>query len=609
MKKLLFITIILIGASYNMAFAQLDSIQKLDEIILSDVKLKRFASGYKITVLSDSVIQKSPWSLTDLLRFNSNIYFKENGYGMVSSPSFRGTNASQTAVVWNGITINSQLNGQTDFNTINNSNYNAVEIRSGGGSVQYGSGAIGGSVHLSNDLAFNRHVNQELRIGHGSFDTKNANYSISVGADNWSLNAGITYVDSENDYKYLGTDKHNVNGQYDNLSFNLNAGYLLNDQHVFKLYHQSFMGNRNFSGTLLAPSKSRYEDVNHRSMLEWAYFNERYTSKLKVVQLHEDFKYFENKDSDFYSFGRVNSLIANHNLSFKLLENIDLQTVLEFSKFKGKGESFGNPVRDAFSATALWKHQLSDNLVYGLNFRKDFTSDFKSPFVFSADAAYRVNKQYLVRLNGSKNFRAPAFNDLYWNPGGNLDLLPESSYQVDLGQEFSSKYAAVKLNGYYIKTSNMIQWIPDNTGLSRPQNVANVKSYGAEIELLLKYQISHHHFNLNPTYSYTISKNAVNNQQLIYVPIHKANLNMGYGFKDFEMVYQQLFNGDVNIIGGQLKGYNTANLGLAYHYQLSKKVQTILQFNINNLYNKNYENVALRPMPNRNYRLQLTLKF
>src|SRR5690606_11676443 len=126
MKRLLYILLVLGIGNFNVVQAQLDSIQKLDEVILSDVKLKRYASGFKVTVLKDSVLTKSPWSLTDLLRYNSNIYFKENGYGMVSSPSFRGTNASQTAVVWNGLNINSQLNGQVDFNTINTSNYNSV---------------------------------------------------------------------------------------------------------------------------------------------------------------------------------------------------------------------------------------------------------------------------------------------------------------------------------------------------------------------------------------------------------------------------------------------------------------------------------------------------
>ncbi len=293
MKKLFYIFFILILGNFHLAQAQLDSIQKLDEVILSDVKLKRFATGYKISVLNDSIIEKSPWSLTDLLRYNSNIYFKENGYGMVSSVSFRGTNASQSAVVWNGININSQLNGQVDFNTVNISNYNSVEIRSGGGSVQYGSGAIGGTVHLSNDLSFTSHTNQLLRMSYGSFDAKRANYGLSTGTDKWSLNTGIAYVDSENDYKYLGTNKVNENGAYDNLSFNLNAGYMLNEKHVLKLYYQNFFGDRNFSGTLLAPSRNKYEDTNHRSMLEWAYFNEKYTSKLKLVYLSEEFNYYE----------------------------------------------------------------------------------------------------------------------------------------------------------------------------------------------------------------------------------------------------------------------------------------------------------------------------
>lgn len=609
MKRLLYILLVLGIGNFNVVQAQLDSIQKLDEVILSDVKLKRYASGFKVTVLKDSVLTKSPWSLTDLLRYNSNIYFKENGYGMVSSPSFRGTNASQTAVVWNGININSQLNGQVDFNTINTSNYEAVEIRSGGGSVQYGSGAIGGSVHLSNTLSFMKHTDHTVRMSYGSFDTKRANYGLSTGSNNWSVNAGIAYVDSENDYKYLGTDKTNKNGQYDNLSFNLNAGYLLNDHHVLKLYHQSFLGDRNFSGTLLAPSKSKYEDTNYRSMLEWGYFHKQYTSKVKVVHLLEEFKYFENKDAEHFSFGRVQSFIGNHNLNIKLTETIDLRTIIEFAKYSGNGDDFANPNRNAFSATALWRHQVSEPLIYGLSIRKDFTSDFTSPMVFSVDGEYRFSESYALKLNGSKNFRVPTFNDLYWNPGGNLDLLPESSYQVDLGQEFSSKFIALKLNAYYINTKDMIQWVPDNTGLFRPQNINKVTSYGGELELFLKHTIGNHHFNMNSGYSYTVSENDANAKQLIYVPLHKANLNFGYSFKAMEVFYQHLFNGEVNIIGGQLDGYDVGNLGLSYNYTISKNVHSILQFTINNLYNTTYENVALRPMPNRNYQLQLTLKF
>ena len=83
----------------------------------------------------------------ELLEKQSNLYFKQNGYGMVSSISLRGTTASQTGVFWNGIAINSALNGQTEFNTIQGNSFNAIEIRRGGGSVLLGNGALGGAVN------------------------------------------------------------------------------------------------------------------------------------------------------------------------------------------------------------------------------------------------------------------------------------------------------------------------------------------------------------------------------------------------------------------------------------------------------------------------------
>src|SRR5690606_6026580 len=100
-------------------FAQ-EEPELLEEVlIIADTPLTNFSETQSVIHLSDSVLRKNQASLTSLLNYNSVIYFKENGLGMVSSPSFRGTTASQTAVVWNGININSLSNGQTDFNTIN----------------------------------------------------------------------------------------------------------------------------------------------------------------------------------------------------------------------------------------------------------------------------------------------------------------------------------------------------------------------------------------------------------------------------------------------------------------------------------------------------------
>jgi len=151
---------------FQLVLGQNDSIVRLNEVVVSDSKLQKFLNAQQIRVLNDSVLQKNTGSFTNLLLFNSPIYFKENGAGMVSSPSFRGTTAQQTAVIWNGININSQLNGQTDFNTINAADFNSIGIRSGGGSVLYGSGAVGGSIHLTNLLSFNSKIKHQFRANY-----------------------------------------------------------------------------------------------------------------------------------------------------------------------------------------------------------------------------------------------------------------------------------------------------------------------------------------------------------------------------------------------------------------------------------------------------------
>jgi len=610
MKKIFFILNVLIVSFCSYAQTQVDSIQKLDEVVLSDSKLKNYAAGVKIETLSDSVLTKNPQSLTRILSFNSNIYFKENGFGMVSSPSFRGTNASQTAVIWNGININSQLNGQTDFNTVNTTNYSSIAIRSGGGSVQYGSGSIGGSVHLNNKLEFYSHFKNRMSVSYGSFDTKEVNYTTSYGNERFSGNLGINYIDSKNDYRFLGTDQVNENGEFNNYNINANLGYFISDKDVLKLYHQSFKSDRNLSGTLVARSKSRYEDENYRTMLEWSRVANRYTSKLKVAHLQEFFRYFENKDSENYSFGKVNTYLINHSFNYRISDALQFKTIVDFNSFEGSGSSFGKPKRTAVSATALLNHKPTEALNYGVNIRKDFTSDFTSPFVFSIDAAYQLTKYYTLQLNGSKNYRVPTFNDLYWQPGGNLDLVPESSYQLDFGQQFSFNNTGVKINGYYINTTDLILWRPNNSGTWSPINIAKTESYGVELELNSHYQIKNHNFNLIGRYSYTVSEDSRTKEQLVYVPFHKGNVSLAYNYKNFSMYYQHLFNGEVfKIDRKKLPTYDIGNIGVGYVFNKSGKINYQLDFRVNNIYNRYYENVALRPMPNRNYTLQTTIKF
>ena len=608
MKKLISIVLVLCA---TVGYAQQDSILKLDEVVVSDSRVKQYAEGYKVTVLQDSIIQRTNGSLTSLLEFNSNIYFKENGFGMVSSPAFRGTNASHTAVIWNGININSQLNGQVDFNTINPFNYNSISIRSGGGSVQYGSGAIGGSIHLNSDLLFKEHFDNQVSIGYGSYKTKKINFNQSYGSRLMSYSLGVNYNASDNNYKYLNTGEENKNGEFNNLNLNWNIGYVLSENQILKLYHQTFISDRNLSGNLVVLGRSKYKDNQYRTQLEWGSYGPKAISKIKLAYLQEEYKYFENKDAAIYSFGKVSNFLARYSLDYKLSKFFRLNSFLEYNNYKGAGDSFGSPKRDDFSATALLKHIISSTIAYNLSVRQDFSSDFSSPLVFSFHGSYSLTDNYQVKINASKNFRTPTFNDLYWQPGGNLELVPEKSYQLDFGNVLNIGAVSMQYNGYYISTKDMIKWLPNNEGVWSPINIDDVEIYGAEVKIEANYSLGkNQELGIKTNYAYTVSEDKSTNEQLIYVPFHTANGSLEYRIADLNLFYQHLYNGSVSIVGGQLKEYQVANLGATYTADILKKdLKYTIGVTINNVFNSYYENVALRPMPNRNIQTQLILNF
>ena len=99
-------------------------------------KVVQIKSGEEVTTLSDKLIDETPF------------YLKTYGNNQLSTITIRGTTASQTAVLWNGININSPTLGQTDFSLIPLFLFDEVSVQYGTGSALYGSDAIGGSIMI-----------------------------------------------------------------------------------------------------------------------------------------------------------------------------------------------------------------------------------------------------------------------------------------------------------------------------------------------------------------------------------------------------------------------------------------------------------------------------
>lgn len=602
------LTFILFGflLSIGKNYAQLDSIQKLETVILTDVMLSNFSEGYKKQTIKDTVLQNNSYSITDLIRFSSPLYFKENGYGMISSVSFRGTNASQTAVIWNGIPINSVLTGQTEFNTLVPQAYDDVQIRFGGGSVQFGSGAIGGSIHLSNSITFKNTKQHMIAMSYGSYDAIQSSFKTKYASQNKYIDVGASFIHSDNDFKILKTGNKNENGAFLRFSSFLNTAIKFKKQ-TLSFYSNYYYGDKNLAASLTSISKDKYKDVNTRALLQHTFTAEKWKATTRLAHLYEQYAYFPDAESSLHFTGKAHTYLGSFNFNYKFSKKINLSAFTEINHVNAGGTNFSKANRNTIASVLLWKHKLSNKLTYGVNLRKEFLNTFKNPLLIAFDVNYKLNKKLSLLCNASKNYRVPTFNDLYWQQGGNPNLQPETSYQGEIGSRLRLKNFQMGLNLYLIKSKNLIKWVPQDNGIWQPVNISKTKNFGGELSFnyAKKFRNSQT-LDVGLQYSYTKATDLEKNTQLIYVPKHKITSNLAYTYKKTRVLVQVLKNSKVFTTTDNkqtLSGYWLLNM--QFYYSILKK--HILGFRINNILNTYYENVAYRPMPNRNVQLFLNL--
>ena len=611
MKLLVFIFLTCVSFT-NTLYSQTDSINVLGEVILTTTRLKDSVYTTNTIKLKDSVLRLNQASLTNLLNFNSTIYLKENGLGMVSSPSFRGTTASQTAVLWNGININSQTTGQTDFNTINTRGFNTIEVTAGGGSVTNSSGAIGGSINLINEITYNTGFTNDLFINYGAYNTYGLNYQTQYASKKTSVMLGISRNASDNNYPYPETDQINVNGQYHNNNVSFASGFKLNSKNTINVFANLYKGRRNFSVPTPNALRTKYTDFNTRSLIEWESNIGDFNSNLKLATTTEEYEYFANINSDFFTFGNVQNFIAKYKLDYLVSHNMLLSAGANYTHNNGRGSDIQSKTRNLAAATLSLKHEISKSFLYEIGLRQETNQDFGNPLLYSAGVHYKASSFYQLKINTSKNFRIPTYNDLYWTGLGNPNLKPETSYQAEMSHLFSYKNALLTVTGYYNQVTDLLRYVPGNDGVFRPENTNEVEIYGLEGIFSYKKKIASHSFSINATYAYTVSENKETDKQLIYVPFHKLTAALGYGYKNLSAYYQYLNNGEVftttdNISANILDSYMVANLGIDYTLGRQKNYKIGVQ--ILNLWDEAYESVLNRPLPGRNFNFYLNLNF
>jgi iron complex outermembrane receptor protein len=158
----------------------------------------------------------------------------------------------------------------------------------------------------------------------------------------------------------------------------------------------------------------------------------------------------------------------------------------------------------------------------------------------------------------------------------------------------------------------MIRWLPQNGGVFKPKNTDRVSIFGTEFSMNYEKKIEKHLFDFSANYAYTNSQNEETKKQLTFVPFHKTTASFAYSYNRFSAFYQYLFTGEVftqtdNNPNRIIQNYTVSNTGFSVDCDAEKRYA--VGFRVLNLWNENYESVENRPLPGRNYTINLTLNY
>lgn len=600
----------------------------LTEVIITGTSSKQFKTAKK-TQLLDSLTKNNfnSTNLADLLSVNTPVFIKNYGPANLSSASLRGGNASQSPVLWNGFNIQNPMLGQNDFSQLPAFIFDQVAIEYGGSSASWGSGAMGGSIHLNNEAQFNKGFYSLITMGLGSFETKKLNTVLHYSSEKISSNTKVYYNASLNDFDFIDTVRkkqlhadYSIKGFLQELSFNTFKNQKIN---IRAWYNQS---QRNLPSTLgNSVGKADQADENLKLTADWLYIGKKITPGIRVAYFDDVLNYTDSLTSIF-SNSNTKTLIAEADVKYKINEHHQIYIGYNYTSYKAITVNYTRPQHELNKQALLAGYNLDlldHKLVYELHIRQEHSNAFQIPLTGSTGLYYQLIKPIKLKLNASRVFRLPTLNDLYWSNGGNPNLKPEEGYTYEGGFEINLPYKQFLLQSemtYFSKTiDNWIGWVPGAGGYPSPINIARVFSRGTETsnsitythkDLKCKIGFNSAYVLSNPVRSNLINDASVN-KQLIYTPRYNYGANFTFTYSNFMLAYYHNYIGyrfTSSDNSSWLMPYDIANLKVAYRINLNHLGITS-SFHLNNLFNSSYRVVAQRPMPLRNYEISLTLTY
>lgn len=613
-------------------------------------------------------------SFADVLSYNSSLFVKQYGRSSLSTVSFRGTSASHTQVLWNGMKINSPMLGMTDFSMIPSFFMESASLLHGTSSLQEVGGGLGGAVLLSSKGRQPEGFRLQYIQGLGSFRTADEYLKLSWGGDRWSSCTKVFLATSENRFSFVNKDKTEIiydgdmnvvetrhpveefdSGAYRDFHIMQELSYDARGGHLFSLaawYINSFRELPQLSVDYGKSSDYINEQRENTLRATASWTHGRSTGKTEasagytLTNLDYDYaRIYGNGETSYLTQSRskVNTFFVKGGIEqylgdrWLLTGNLSAHGhFVESSDIRNTQRIGYDKARTELSAAASIKWKPVRSVGLSLSVREDVYGKHLSPLIPALNADWLISAEWGLFLKGSvsKNYRFPTLNDLYFMPGGNPDLKPESGFCYDAGYSLSRRFGdslTLDADGSWFDSyiDDWILWVPNGAkkDFYTPMNVMRVHASGIEQRLSGEWtpgkdwNIS---FNGNFTWSPSINEGEPRSpadksvgRQLVYIPEFSASFTAGVSYRGWSALwkwcwYSERYTMSSNepTITGRVAPYlmNDLTLGKTLDTRLAG---LSLSLAIKNLFNESYQSVLSRPMPGINceFFIGITPKF
>jgi iron complex outermembrane receptor protein len=596
----------------------------LDEVLVRDTRLRWAGTGHRVQMVDSTRLSAiGPAPLASLLEELGIGYVKNYGPGQLATHALRGGNANHTAIFWNGLPLQHPMLGQVDLSLLPLVLADEVEVDYGSSSSLWGSGAVGGSIHLASEPGRQAGWGGSLLGRWGSFHAYDLAGSLAWSGNSFSSRTKFFWRDHRNDFPYrnaFGEERRlphahqSLWGLIQELRWQAAPGHRLGLDAWYQASERQLPPT-----TLQESSRASQYDESLRLAAHWQWTTGSWSLHTRTGAFFDQLDYTDPA-ADIRSESQTANLLLETEARWQLSSGHQLRPMLQVNHQRATASNFEANTRQTLSSLGLAWHGAWRDWQVVAALRQGLLDGRLIPFLPSLRLDWKPVEQGRLFLAVDRSFRAPTLNDRFWVPGGNPALQPKESWSQEGGLEWTSEPGRfgqhqAQFSGFSRLLNQWIQWIPLGEFWS-PQNLKRVWSRGLEVSHQSSWQWSAIRLQLESRYEWVRSTNVntgdkTENKQLIYTPVHQGQIGGSLSWNAWQLHYRQQWTGRVFLTADhsdELPGFTTGHLRLQWSRPIGSG-RLAASIELRNLWDTEYQVVANRPMPGRNLALQLQWHF